>query len=220
MKKKIVCLFLIMLMILPFNVFAKKINLKDYETKNLKETLADDQIEEAFKNYSENDKQITIYLFRGKGCGYCHAFLEFLNSITDEYGKYFKLVSFEVWYDKTNASLMQDVASFLGKEAGGVPYIVIGDQVFAGYASSYDDQIKSAITDLYNTKSKERYDVFKEMNKDEKSSSTSVSSTKVIVWNLIFVLISTCSVILFVNNKINKTNEEIKNLLKKANKAK
>jgi glutaredoxin len=220
MKKKIMCLFLAMLMVLPITVFAKKVNLKDYKTMNLKQTLADDEITEAFKKYSENDKQVPVYLFRGKGCGYCHAFLEFLNSITEEYGKYYKLVSFEVWYDKDNATLMQDVASFLGKEAGGVPFIVIGDQVFAGYASTYDDQIKKAITDLYNTDKSSRYDVFKEMNKKESSSSSSVSSTKVIVWNLIFVLISTCSIILFVNNKVNKSNEEIINLVKKSNKNK
>ena len=30
--------------------------------------------------YTENDKQVTIYLFRGLGCTHCKDFLEFLNS--------------------------------------------------------------------------------------------------------------------------------------------
>lgn len=219
MKKRLVCLFLIMLMVMPINVFAKAVNLKDYKTMNLKETLNDAGIDPTFKSYSENNKQVTIYLFRGSTCGYCHQFLEFLDSITDEYGKYFKLVSFEVWGDKDNATLMNDVAKFMDKDAGGVPFIIIGDQTFVGYSTTYDDAIKKAIKDLYNTKKSDRYDVFNEMNKAEKGTS-SVSDTKVIVWNLIFTLASAGAVILFTNYKVNKSNEEIKSLLKKANKTK
>ena len=45
----------------------------------------------------------TIYLFRGKGCGYCRALLTFLNSINDEYGDMYELKSYEVWNDQTNS---------------------------------------------------------------------------------------------------------------------
>ena len=84
------------LLVMPFNVYAgtKKVLGKEYETKNLTETLADEELEKEFSKYSENDNQIPIYLFRGKGCSFCRAFLGFINSITNEYGKYFKLVAF------------------------------------------------------------------------------------------------------------------------------
>ena len=76
---KITKLILLMCFVmLPFVVKAQtteKINLSNYSTLNLKEALAEEEIEEEFKNYSESDDQITIYLFRGKGCGYCRAFL-------------------------------------------------------------------------------------------------------------------------------------------------
>lgn len=221
MKKRLVCLFLMMLMVVPFTVYAKKVNLKDYKTTNLTQTLKADSIDPSFKSYKENDKQVPVYLFRGQGCGYCHAFLEFLDSITDEYGQYYKLVSFEVWYDKDNASLMSEVAKFLDKDAGGVPFIIIGDQTFVGYSSSYDDQIKKAITDLYKTDKSKRYDVFAEMNKAEKKSSgSSVSSTQTIIWNCIISVVCAGSVILFTNYKVTKSNEEIKALLKKSSKTK
>lgn len=160
MKNKflsIVSLFLLLLM--PLQISAST----DYETKNLKETLAAEEIELAYPDYKETDDQITIYMFRGTGCGYCKAFLTFLNSITEEYGKYFKLESYEVWSNQKNGELMQEVGEFLGEQAGGVPFIIIGDKVFPGYNEVYDEDIKTAIKDLYD--SNNRYDVFKEMEK-------------------------------------------------------
>lgn len=157
------------LLVMPFNVYAgtKKVLGKEYETKNLTETLADEELEKEFSKYSENDNQIPIYLFRGKGCSFCRAFLGFINSITNEYGKYFKLVAFEVWYDENNWNLMQQVSYYMDKEiAGGVPYVIIGDKVFPGYANVYDEDIKTAIKTLYETPKKDRYDVFEKVEKD------------------------------------------------------
>ena len=53
---------------------------------------------------------------------------------------------------------MQKVSETTGEEAGGVPYIVIGDKVFAGYSENYDEDIKNKIDELYNTKKSKRYD--------------------------------------------------------------
>lgn len=97
------------------------------------------------------DKEpINVYIFKGDGCGYCAAALEYFESIEKEYGKYFNLVEYEVWNNTDNASLMTDVASYFGEEVGGVPYIVIGDKTFQGYAESYNDQITDAIKAAYN----------------------------------------------------------------------
>lgn len=210
MKKIGIFLIMLGLVFLPFSVKAAE---KKYNTLDLMKTLADDEIEASFKDYKPNDDAITIYLFRGKGCGFCHAFLTFLDSITEEYGKYFKLESYEVWYDQDNADLMSEVSEYLGQPATGVPYIVIGDKVFAGYADSYDDGIKEAITTLYNTKKNKRYDVFNEMKKNPKKatsdSSSSVSSNSVIIWNLVFTLVSVVVIISFVNLKFKELNNKI-----------
>ena len=192
-----------------------------------------------------NDK-ITIYMFRGKGCGYCRSFLNFLSSINPEYGKYFELKSYEVWYDENNGELMSKISTFLEQEAGGVPYIIIGDKVFAGYASSYDDQIKTAIKNLYETKKSKRYDVMAEYEKkegklsnkykslnlkktlaeegielkeaDESSNGSGTSSKSVIFWNLGFIAAATCITLAFVNKKFNKLEESINSSIKKLNK--
>ena len=174
MKKFLLLIMISLLCFIPVSVNAQE---KGYSSLNLDEALTEEGIDHDFSNYEENNDQAIIYLFRGKGCGYCKKFLTFLNSIVDDYGKYFKVVSYEVWYDQENASLLTKVSNYLGTSAEGVPYIVIGDKVFPGYASSYDEDIKDAIKKQYD--SKNEYDVMEKLSVDSNSNSkTEVKNTK------------------------------------------
>ena len=96
-------------------------------------------------------EKINVYMFRGEGCPHCEEALEFFDELKEdeEFGKLYKLVTYEVWYNEDNQSVMKDVADALGEEVSGVPYIVIGSKTFAGYASSMDDRIKDAIKAAY-----------------------------------------------------------------------
>lgn len=206
MKKLIIVLVMVLGLMLPMYVKA--------ETKSLslKEALQEEEIElsKDFENYKETDDQAIIYLFRGNGCGYCRAFLTFLNSIVGEYGKYFKVISYEVWYDQENASLMDSVGTYLGQPAQGVPYIVIGDKVFAGYAESYDNDIKSAIKALYETDKDDRYDVLKEMeenpNKEDRTTIKTITKNMVLTAIVVTIVIVGTN-IAFVNYKFNELKE-------------
>ena len=203
MKKALLVLLSVFLLAGRVNAVTaedSKIDLDDYKTHNFKEILKEEEIKEEFKEYSENDKQVTIYLFRGNGCGYCRSFLSFLNSITDEYGSKFKVVGFEVWSDQDNASLLEKISTFMGSAAGGVPYIIIGDQVFPGYASSYDDGIKSTIDNLYS--SSDRYDVFEEYNKaiDKAKKAAQGNTGTILFWTFIFVGVGV-AIVLYDNKK-------------------
>lgn len=215
MKKtlKLLAVVLASLVLVPNVLNAKGI--EDYKTLNYKDTLKAEEMEEQFTDYKETDDQITIYLFRGQGCGYCRAFLTYMNSITEEYGKYFKMVTFEVWNDDKNWDLMTDVSNFMNNPAGGVPYIIIGDKVIPGYNERYNDTIKNAIVSEYNKDEDERYDALYEYFHQK----TDVRNTTVIVWNGVFVLIGTVAIIIFVGYKFrklerlitnNETNEEKK----------
>mgnify|MGYP005749882331 FL=1 len=215
MKKKIAIIALMLLsIIIPVKAFAKE----QYKTLNLEETLAEEGIEKKFTDYKETDDQVIIYLFRGKGCAYCRKFLEFLNGITDEYGKYFKLVSFESWYNEENSNLLGEISTFMGEQASGVPYIIIGDKVFGGYTESYDESIKTAIKTLYD--SKDRYDVFEEYEYSKKwDKILNPSNFTVIIWTICLVAVSTVVIVLtnrantkkivaaIENNKVSKTDE-------------
>jgi len=215
---KLFKILLVCLAILPINIEAKEVV---YQTKNLEETLKEENVEVDLSNYKETDDQITIYLFRGNGCQYCNNFLKFLASIVPEYGKYFKLESYEVWSNKENAELMEKVGVFLEQKATGVPFIIIGDQVFPGYASQYDEGIKAAIVTLYNAE--ERYDVFEEMDKAEAKAKKDaiIKKTISILYDLSLVALGAGAVIFYetkknkeFNKKLNKLEKNIKELSK------
>lgn len=211
--KKILATLTLLLAIFPILTFADE---TEYKTLDLKEALAKEEIEVQFdeSKYKDDDKKITIYLFRGDGCGYCRAFLTFLNSITDEYGKYFELESYQIFNDTKNSSLMTKVGNFMGDNVTGVPYIIIGDKTFPGYADTYDENIKTAIKDLYN--SKERYDVFEEMEKAQEPATVDI--LPIILYNAAFTVISTGTILIIMNNKVKHLEEKLENINSKKKK--
>jgi len=195
MRKKLVLLLLVVAL-LPFKVFAKSF-IDDYNTKNFKETLEAEGMTLENPDYKEDDKQAIIYMFRGDGCGYCRAFLTFLNSISKEYGKYFRLVSFEVWSDSNNSVLLNKVPLVTNEAAGGVPYVIIGEKVFAGYSERYNEDIKKAIKAQYDDPS---YDVMEKLDERLNGNTNGSSSFATIFWNAFFVVAATVAIII-VNNK-------------------
>lgn len=204
MKKRFLIVALFVTLLFPFMVNASEEETKNYESTNLKETLDLEEIDYEFKSYKETDDQVTIYMFRGSGCGFCQSFLNYLNSITDEYGKYFKLVAYEVWENSNNADLLDEVAEFLDEDAAGVPYIVIGDKVFPGYIEDWNQDIIDAIMAQYE--SDEKYDVMQEMaiaKENAAKEAKGTSSSTIIWWNAGIVLIATLIIIsvICINNK-------------------
>ena len=156
------------LVLIPTGVFAKGKDTtkyyKDYNYTNLTQTLDAEEIEYSLDDYKETSDQVTIYMFRGQGCSHCREFLEFIKGAAEEYGKYFKLVAFETWQDTNNSTLMQDVATYLGQEASGVPFIIIGEQTYSGYAEEYNESMLETIMNEYDKKPEDRYDVLEKMN--------------------------------------------------------
>ena len=111
-----------------------------------------------------------IYVFRGDGCSYCQRLLTYLASIYDDYSDEVNIVIYEVTGNRDNMNLYEDVAAKFGDEVQGYPYMVIGEEVFNGYTSSYDSDIVAAIEDLISAETP--YDVV-----EEESNSTAVVIT-------------------------------------------
>lgn len=109
----------------------------------------------------EEDTRVKIYFFRGEGCPHCAEAEEFFKSIKEEYGQYYKILDYETWKDANNADLLQKVGKARGEEITGVPYILIGDKSWAGYHTSYDEDIKAAIKAEYEKDVADRYDIAK-----------------------------------------------------------
>ena len=110
-------------------------------------------------------EKVTIYIFRGNGCGYCKNALTYFNDNADKYSDYFEVKTYEVWENSYNNELLKAVAEKMGDTLGGVPYIIIGDAYsengFADYLA--EDMIDAALTEYQNESYK---DLVSEVAKD------------------------------------------------------
>ena len=117
-----------------------------------------------FTVYAEGEentesKEVNVYFFRGEGCSHCAEAEAWFESIEEEYGSYFKVVDYETWYNKENSELMQQVANARGEQADGVPYIIIGNQSWNGFAQDYAPEMISKIKEEFEKDVADRYDI-------------------------------------------------------------
>lgn len=138
-KILIFSLFACMMLIFPFFVSAEE---KDEDT-------------------TEASDKVTVHIFKRSGCPYCEAALEFFDELAEdkEYGEYFELAKYDVVSESESSQLFDELADYLDETIEGVPYIVIGEERFPGYTESWNEDMKSAIKELYETPVDERVDI-------------------------------------------------------------
>ena len=105
--------------------------------------------------------KVNIYYFWGDGCPHCRAQSEFFESIKEEYGEYFNLHKFEIWYNEDNARLLIDFSNKMGERITAVPYTIIGEKTFNGFNNAMKADIINAII----VGSQNDFDVVREINK-------------------------------------------------------
>lgn len=128
-KMKLFLVLILALLMVPFGVFADE----------------------------DDKKEVNVYFFKGEGCGFCAAGLEWFDELDDKYDDMYELHEYETWYDEKNANLMNAVAEVRGETVNGVPYIIVGNQSWNGFDENVGKEILAKIKEEY--KAEERYDV-------------------------------------------------------------
>ena len=137
---------------------------------------------------SEQSDEVNVYFFRGEGCSHCAEAEAWFESIEEEYGSLFEVVDYETWYDEDNAALMQQVAQARGETAEGVPYIIVGNKSWAGFAQDYAPEILAQIQSEHEVAVDERYDIIKQLPDIEKKKEEK-HSTGSDVFALVLILV-------------------------------
>ncbi|MDD4705704.1 MAG: hypothetical protein PHS24_00620 [Bacilli bacterium] len=114
-------------LLLPFNVNALN---QDYE--DIIHNITGEKVD---------DNKINIYTFVGEGCPHCHKEKEFLKTVEEKYGKNVNIYIYEVWYNKANLKIFEEVKAELNDSSTGIPFTVIGNKHYVGFS----DSIKSLI---------------------------------------------------------------------------
>ena len=98
---------------------------------------------------ADGEEKMDIYFFYGEGCPHCAEEEPFLDKLEIKYPQ-IDINRYEVWNDKDNLRLMQQMAFEHGVEANGVPVTIVGDDVFVGFGSeeTTGKKIEAAISNL------------------------------------------------------------------------
>lgn len=99
------------------------------------------------KDIESSKNKVNVYVFWGDGCPHCKHLAQFFDSNKSKLKDKMNLYTFEVWKDSTNLKFMKDFGKFLGETPQGVPYMIIGDKTFSGFAES-DEKTKDEIINL------------------------------------------------------------------------
>lgn len=92
------------------------------------------------------DKEITIYMFRGNTCPHCEQALTYLKNNLDIIPDNVKFVTYEVYKNNGNATLLEKVEkhfNFAEKDLGSIPLFVVGNEYILGYSTA--DDLKKVI---------------------------------------------------------------------------
>jgi len=118
-------------------------------------------------NVKAEGNDVNLYLFYGRECPHCEDLIERLKNIQEDYPN-LKVYKYEVWHNSSNVKLWQKVESKLNVPATGVPYTVIGNQVYTGYlAGDTDRKIISQIKYYQNHKLIDKVAPILDFNKDK-----------------------------------------------------
>ncbi len=142
MKKIVSSILISLLLLIPVKMNA------EIKSETLIEALEKENIETKI-NYKESKEQVTIYFFRIQGETKSRNFLNYLNSIYDRYGMFFKVRIYEVSQNEDNMKLLENTFDYLGGEHNGAPFILIGSTYFVTYNDTVNDNIVKSFTEAY-----------------------------------------------------------------------
>ena len=111
--------------------------------------------------------------------------------VQEKYGDYFELETYEVWNDEKNASLMDEVASYMEEEASGVPFIVIGEHSYGGFDSSDTQTLIDYIMEEYEKDPEDRAQIVPTVQKNigYNNDKSAEKNYDIIVWIVAIVII-------------------------------
>lgn len=97
-----------------------------------------------FTNAQVNN--INAYFFYGDGCPHCAEEKELLFYLSKTEYPNLKLHEYEIYNNRENILLLQDISEQLNVRVDGVPFLVIGDEYFIGYSDTITrDSIKKRL---------------------------------------------------------------------------
>jgi thiol-disulfide isomerase/thioredoxin len=101
--------------------------------ENYSPTVKGDQEKSSIEHASPQKNEFVVHFFWGSGCPHCKEEKVFLNEMKKIY-PHMKVMDYEVWYDRENASLLSKMSKAYNIKAAGVPVTFIGKNIVVGFS--------------------------------------------------------------------------------------
>lgn len=89
---------------------------------------------------------VDVYVFYGEGCPHCAKEMSYLKNYNQQHDARIATRTYEVWSNRDNAKLYDQVIDYYDIQTGGVPLTVIGNETLVGYSN---DQTSGAVLNQY-----------------------------------------------------------------------
>lgn len=158
MKKKAIMITLTILLMLFVIIFEIRksygSNLNDKKVKSIQNKI---NKYSTMDDISFESNKINIYFFWGENCPHCKKEFKFFENIEKDYYKYFNIYAFEIYNNKNNINVLNSFADILKTNVTGIPFTIIGEKTFIGFAESMENSFKETI----KNQSKNEFDVYR-----------------------------------------------------------
>lgn len=99
-----------------------------------------------YPNVIKAAPKVNVYVFYGRDCPHCAKEKAYLNTIKDKYN--LQIFYYETWYNTNNQAILKNVKDYYNlDDSFSVPFTIIGDYEFTGYADYMNSDIEKEIKD-------------------------------------------------------------------------
>lgn len=105
-------------------------------------------------------KTLNLYLFYGEGCPHCKNMHNYLDEYLEDKDD-IKLYEYEIYKNVDNANKLRDIMNMLDVSEGGVPFLIIGNNVISGFVDNItDERIRNTINFYKNQRFKDEVGIY------------------------------------------------------------
>jgi len=127
-------------------------------------------------------EKINAYLFYGNGCPHCAKEMQFLQDLQKNYPN-LEIITYEIYNNKDNALLLQKIGKALSADVSGVPFSVIGDKYFVGFADGItSEEIRNKIKECDKNKCSDKVaDIINSKNQEKQNNKQAENNSEKII---------------------------------------
>lgn len=128
-------------------------------------------------NTPDKCESLAVYFFYAHGCSYCEKARKFLIDLEQKYPQ-IQIMDYEIYLNAENRLTYERFINLIDSEPQGLPTIIIGKRIWAGFQAFYEEQIDAEIQICLQNgceNAGEPLGLIPEMSCQQKSQTTSIS---------------------------------------------